>query len=76
MLRGLEPADLRDDPESLKVLKDRLKPFIGNLVEVHDWDAGGGKITTDTPSLNVVIDCWKGEEDTVCYGLMDVSLAP
>ena len=35
-LRGLEPADLRVDPERREKLERRLRPLLGNLTEVHE----------------------------------------
>jgi hypothetical protein len=70
----LDPADLREDPESLEAFKGRISPIIGNLVDVHEGILRGERIAPQTPTLDLVIDSWKSDEDCISYGLMGVEV--
>jgi hypothetical protein len=69
----LEPADLREDPESLEEFTQRLKPIIGNLLDVHRAIERGEIIIPKTPMLKLTIDCWRNP-DAISYGLMDLEV--
>ena len=59
----------------LQDLTERLKPLLGNLVDVHEGISRGEQVTRQTPILNLSIGCWQNENvDTVTYGLLDVEL--
>jgi len=73
LLRGLEPADLREDLESLEELTERLSPVIGNLLDVHSGIERGEFIASETPMLKFVIDSWKNPH-SISYGLMDLEV--
>jgi len=70
LLRGLEPVDLRENPEFLEEFMGRLSPVIGNLLEVRRGIKRGEFIESETPMLKFVIDSWKNP-DFITYGLMD-----
>jgi hypothetical protein len=69
----LEPADLREDAESLAEFTKRLSPVIGSLLEVHRGIKQGEFITSETPMLRLTIDSWKNS-DSISYGLMDLDV--
>ena len=73
LLRGLEPADLREDPDSLAEFTERLSPIIGNLLEVHRGIDRGEIICSETPMLKLTIDSWKNS-DSISYGLMGLEM--
>lgn len=71
----MEPSDLHEDLKSLQELNRRLKPFIGNLLEVHDGLLRGELIPVNTPTLAMGIDSWEAEGHTVMHGLMSIERA-
>lgn len=76
LLSSLTPTDLDEDSETLRELTNRLKPFIGNLVEAHEGISNGEEIDKETPMLNISIDAWQNEgSNTVSYGLMNLQIA-
>lgn len=57
-LRGIEPVDLREDPEALEDLKTKLRPLLGELtgrLENLAQQATGENLHPDTPFLNMVL---------------------
>jgi len=74
LLRGLEPADFRENMEALELFTEYLRPVIGNLLEVHNGIERGEVIAPETPMLKFVIDSWKNP-DSISYGLMDLDIA-
>ncbi|KZP21160.1 hypothetical protein FIBSPDRAFT_519794 [Athelia psychrophila] len=76
LLGGLTPTDLDEDSEALQDLTNRLKPFIGNLVEAHEGISNGEEVDKEVPMLNISIDAWQnGGNAAVSYGLMNVQIA-
>ena len=75
LLRGLDPADLQQDPVAAKRFSDRLAPIIGNLVQVHDGIIRGERIRPETPMVEFLIESWvipsDGRGPSRAYGLMN-----
>ncbi|KAH7923468.1 hypothetical protein BV22DRAFT_1068672 [Leucogyrophana mollusca] len=74
LIRGLPPADFREDLEALERFVERLKPFIGNLEDVHRGLSHGEVIQRQTSVFRFSIESW---DSTPCgkparvYGLLD-----
>jgi hypothetical protein len=70
----LKPTDLQEDPVAAKKFYERLKPIIGNLVEVHDGIMSKERIAPVTPTMEFSIESWnvvtRGQQSRA-YGLTD-----
>lgn len=62
--------DLQDDSEGYRELCDRLRPILGNLVEVQDSVAEGVPVETKTPSLVFAVTSFLNTHGTKFHGLV------
>jgi hypothetical protein len=67
----LKPTNLKHDAAAAKSFSDKLKPVIGNLVEVHNGILQGVRIAPDTPWLEFTIESWTGQHSPRAYGFVD-----
>ncbi|KAJ7085732.1 hypothetical protein B0H15DRAFT_846156 [Mycena belliarum] len=73
LLAGLTPVILHDDPQTLSLLSERLKPLLNNLVEVHDAILEEQVIEPTGHMGTFVVERWENQEQTV-YGLVDCQI--
>ncbi|KAJ6618805.1 hypothetical protein B0H10DRAFT_2028043 [Mycena sp. CBHHK59/15] len=71
LLDGLERVVMRDDPDAARRFHERLKPLIGNIVDVHEGMLRKEVIEPSGPMLTLTVDNWKTEDGSVVYGLQD-----
>ncbi|KAJ7481233.1 hypothetical protein B0H11DRAFT_2024748 [Mycena galericulata] len=71
LLKGLEPAILRDDPDAARQFSQRMQPLLSNLVEVHNGLLKKELIEPSGQVMTLIVDSWKGEDDNIEYGLRD-----
>lgn len=76
LLSQVKLADLHEDASVVKSVIDRLAPYIGNLLQVHDSWTKGTRLVIDTPYFY-----WKvtsrelplNDSSTFVYYLIDVN---
>jgi hypothetical protein len=70
-LRGLKAVDLAEDLDALNELRDRLKPFIGELENYHGvMEREGRAVVPETPLASFVIESWLLPNGSRGYGLI------
>lgn len=70
LLEGLEPTILLDDPEAARRFSERMKPLIGNLVDVHNGILEEKDLIEPSGQvLTLTVDSWKKEDGEIVYGL-------
>ncbi|KAJ7096456.1 hypothetical protein C8R43DRAFT_1081769 [Mycena crocata] len=74
LLDGFGDVILRDDPDAARRFSERMEPLINNLVKVHDGHLRGDEVELLAPTITLEIDSWKGENDSVIYGLRGYEL--
>ncbi|KAJ7709492.1 hypothetical protein B0H17DRAFT_1324419 [Mycena rosella] len=74
LLAGLPAVILGEDPDAARIFSERLKPLLGNLVDVHDAMLMKQVKEPNGPMMTFTIDSWKAEDGDVVYGLLDYQL--
>ena len=67
---GLKRTDMQSDRAGYSNLLNRLKPMIGNLVEVHEAITKRMEMVSDTPLVSLIIASWEAENQRA-YWLME-----
>lgn len=70
LFNDLRRIDIRDNSEAQIKLRDRLKPFLGALVDLHQ--PLGMDAVQSTAFHTLVIECWKNSEGVPSFGLARV----
>ncbi|KAJ7723962.1 hypothetical protein DFH07DRAFT_759311, partial [Mycena maculata] len=71
LLKGLEHAILRDNPEAARQFSERLSPLLNNLVDAHAGILENRFIDPLGRFMTLVVDSWKRKNGTMVYGLRE-----
>lgn len=67
---GIKPLDFSVNEAELDILTERLKPLLGNLLDVHEGLRKNSKLNVQPgPYMDLAIDSQKSEGGRVVYGL-------
>ena len=70
IFEGLKRTDIQGDRAGYSDFLSRLKPMIGNLVEVHEAITDKMEMASDTPLVSLIIASWEAENQRA-YWLME-----
>jgi len=67
---GIKPVDFSSNDAELEILAGRLKPLLGNLLDVHESLKKNSRLEPQLgPYMDLAIDSQKSERGRVVYGL-------